>query len=100
MTCAASTALLVMPASGNVLSLQASLATNGSFLNGTPMGPGQWPLRVRDLMQFGDVALLVEGIDHPNHAPTANPVDEGAIQKLLQAPVSYQHLTLPTILPV
>jgi len=60
-------------------------STNGSFLNGTPMGPGQWPLRVRDLMQFGDVALLVEGIDHPNHAPTANPVDEGAIQKLLQA---------------
>ncbi|MFM8934062.1 MAG: HD domain-containing phosphohydrolase, partial [Gemmataceae bacterium] len=61
-------------------------STNGTFLNGTPMGPGQWPLRVRDLMQFGDVALLVEGIDHPNHAPAAQPVDEGAIQKLLQAP--------------
>ena len=38
-------------------------STNGTFLNGTRMGPGQWPLRVRDLLQFGDVALLVEGID-------------------------------------
>ena len=33
-------------------------STNGTFLNGTRMGPGQWPLRVRDQLQFGDVVLL------------------------------------------
>ena len=40
-------------------------STNGTFLNGSRMGPGQWPLRVRDLLQFGEITLLVEGIDHP-----------------------------------
>lgn len=40
-------------------------STNGTFLNGAKMGPGQWPLRVRDLIQFGDVVVMVEGIDQP-----------------------------------
>jgi putative nucleotidyltransferase with HDIG domain len=37
-------------------------STNGTRLNGVRLGNGQWPLRPRDLLQFGDVAVVVEAI--------------------------------------
>src|SRR3954470_2255898 len=37
-------------------------STNGTRLNGVRLGNGQWPLRVRDLLQFGEVAVVVETI--------------------------------------
>jgi HD-GYP domain-containing protein (c-di-GMP phosphodiesterase class II) len=57
-------------------------STNGTFLNGTRMGPGQWPLRVRDQLQFGDVVLLVEGIDRPSRHLPKLPQPDAAIQNL------------------
>ena len=38
-------------------------STNGTFLNGVRLGPGHWPVRVRDLIQFGDIALVVEALE-------------------------------------
>jgi len=38
-------------------------STNGTRLNGVRLGNGQWPLRPRDLLQFGEVALVVEAIE-------------------------------------
>ncbi len=38
-------------------------STNGTRLNGVKIGQGQWPLRVRDTVQFGEVALVVESLD-------------------------------------
>src|SRR5215207_3212370 len=38
-------------------------STNGTFLNGVRLGAGQWPVRVRDLVQFGDVAVVVEAVE-------------------------------------
>jgi HD-GYP domain-containing protein (c-di-GMP phosphodiesterase class II) len=35
-------------------------STNGTRLNGVRLGNGQWPLRPRDLIQFGEVAVVVE----------------------------------------
>src|SRR5829696_2453456 len=35
-------------------------STNGTRLNGVRLGNGQWPLRMRDLLQFGEVAFIVE----------------------------------------
>src|SRR5437899_1210429 len=35
-------------------------STNGTRLNGVPLGSGQWPLRVRVLIQFGEISLHVE----------------------------------------
>src|SRR5207302_195387 len=32
-------------------------------LNGGRLGNGQWPLRVRDLLQFGEVAVVVEALN-------------------------------------
>ncbi len=37
-------------------------STNGTRLNGVPLSAGQWPLRVRDLLQFGEIALIVEAL--------------------------------------
>ena len=37
-------------------------STNGTRLNGVRLGNGQWPLRVRDLLQFGEVAFIVEAL--------------------------------------
>jgi putative nucleotidyltransferase with HDIG domain len=38
-------------------------STNGTLLNGVRLGSGQWPLRVRDLIQFGDVIVAVEALE-------------------------------------
>ncbi len=37
-------------------------STNGTRLNGVRLGNGQWPLRVKDLLQFGEIAIVVEAI--------------------------------------
>jgi HD-GYP domain-containing protein (c-di-GMP phosphodiesterase class II) len=43
-------------------------STNGTRLNGVRIGNGQWPLRVRDLLQFGEVAIVVEALEEePEH---------------------------------
>src|SRR5919201_222711 len=38
-------------------------STNGTRLNGVRLGNGQWPLRARDLLQFGEVTLVVEAAE-------------------------------------
>src|SRR5438105_9290990 len=37
-------------------------STNGTRLNGVRLGNGQWPLRAKDLIQFGEVSVVVEAI--------------------------------------
>jgi putative nucleotidyltransferase with HDIG domain len=37
-------------------------STNGTRLNGVRLSNGQWPLRVRDLLQFGEVSVVVEAL--------------------------------------
>ena len=41
-------------------------STNGTRLNGVRLGNGQWPLRVRDLLQFGEIAFIVESLQEEN----------------------------------
>jgi putative nucleotidyltransferase with HDIG domain len=35
-------------------------STNGTFLNGTRLGPGEWPVRVHDILRCGNVTLVVD----------------------------------------
>ena len=35
-------------------------STNGTYVNGVRIGPGEQPLRPRDIVQFGKVAVIVE----------------------------------------
>ncbi|HZY85320.1 MAG TPA: HD domain-containing phosphohydrolase [Gemmataceae bacterium] len=51
-------------------------STNGTRLNGVRLGNGQWPLRVRDLLQFGEVAVVVENMQDAAEGADAQPVDE------------------------
>jgi putative nucleotidyltransferase with HDIG domain len=44
-------------------------STNGTRLNGVRLGNGQWPLRVRDLLQFGEVAVVVEALTEEEGDP-------------------------------
>jgi putative nucleotidyltransferase with HDIG domain len=43
-------------------------STNGTRLNGVRLGAGQWPVRVHDLVQFGEVALVVEALEEAKAA--------------------------------
>src|SRR4051794_9122945 len=47
-------------------------STNGTRLNGVRLGNGQWPLRVKDLIQFGEVAVVVEAISDGEEEQDAN----------------------------
>jgi pSer/pThr/pTyr-binding forkhead associated (FHA) protein len=38
-------------------------STNGTRLNGVRVGAGQWPLRLRDMLQLGEVSMVIEHID-------------------------------------
>lgn len=46
-------------------------STNGTRLNGVRLGNGMWPLRPRDLLQFGEVTLAVEVLINPETTATA-----------------------------
>src|SRR5215831_18496430 len=49
-------------------------STNGTRLNGVRLGAGQWPLRPRDLLQFGEVAVVVEAMEEETAETVAEPV--------------------------
>ena len=51
-------------------------STNGTRLNGVRLGNGQWPLRPRDLLQFGEVAVVVEAIEEQAEPQTETPAAE------------------------
>lgn len=50
-------------------------STNGTRLNGVKLSNGQWPLRPRDMLQFGEVTLVVEAIEEET-APEKKPAAE------------------------
>src|SRR5947209_15287371 len=38
-------------------------STNGTFLNGMRLGSGPYPVKVREVVTFGDIALVVEALE-------------------------------------
>src|SRR5207248_11767065 len=53
-------------------------STNGTRLNGVRLGNGQWPLRARDLLQFGEVSVVVEAVEEG----VAEPEDQGVPESM------------------
>jgi hypothetical protein len=51
-------------------------STNGTRLNGVRLSAGPWPLRVRDLVQFGEVAVVVEALQDGELEPEGNGTEE------------------------
>jgi putative nucleotidyltransferase with HDIG domain len=35
-------------------------STNGTYLNGNRLGPGEWPLRPHDILRFGNITVVVD----------------------------------------
>lgn len=52
-------------------------STNGTFLNGTRLGTGQWPLRPRDLVDVGEFTLVVDALRE-------GPGDDGSLSGSLR----------------
>ncbi len=55
-------------------------STNGTRLNGVRLSAGQWPLRVRDIIQFGEVALAVEAIHDSEVEADGSPNEEMLVE--------------------
>ena len=47
-------------------------STNGTYVNGVRIGPGEQPLRPRDIVQFGKVAVVVESNETNPEGPPSN----------------------------
>ncbi len=47
-------------------------STNGTYVNGVRIGPGEHQLRPRDFVQFGKVAVVVESNDAAMEGPPSN----------------------------
>ena len=47
-------------------------STNGTYVNGVRIGPGEQAIRPRDIIQFGKVALIVEVNDATPEGPPSN----------------------------
>jgi putative nucleotidyltransferase with HDIG domain len=47
-------------------------STNGTYVNGVRIGSGEQPLKARDIVQFGKVAVIVEMTDAPPDGPPSN----------------------------
>ena len=51
-------------------------STNGTRLNGVRLSAGPWPLRVRDLVQFGEIAAVVEVLSDGEAESDSNTIEE------------------------
>lgn len=47
-------------------------STNGTYVNGVRIGPGEHPLHARDIVQFGKVAMMVEMSEVNTDGPPSN----------------------------
>jgi putative nucleotidyltransferase with HDIG domain len=48
-------------------------STNGTFLNGTRLGAGEWPLRPHDIIRCGNVTMVVDAIRESRDTDPINP---------------------------
>jgi len=48
-------------------------STNGTRLNGVRLNAGEWPVRHRDLVQLGDVAVVIDALEEPHQEDPKTP---------------------------
>jgi putative nucleotidyltransferase with HDIG domain len=51
-------------------------STNGTRLNGVRLSNGQWPLRTRDIIQIGEIAVTVEILSEGDAEQDSNTIEE------------------------
>jgi putative nucleotidyltransferase with HDIG domain len=61
-------------------------STNGTFVNGTKLGGGEFPLKPHDIVRCGNVTLvvdqLIDGSQQETETPTESPADKLFIQSV------------------
>lgn len=62
-------------------------STNGTMLNGVAVGSGEWPLRPRDEVRFGNVTVVVEAIEESTNTEM---IDGNPMQVEATASVSWE----------
>src|ERR1043166_6578340 len=56
-------------------------STNGTFLNGNRLGPGEWPLMIHDLVRFGNMTVVVESVKEvKEQEPDAPPFENMLVE--------------------
>src|SRR5882724_4040328 len=56
-------------------------STNGTFLNGNRLAPGEWPLKLHDLVRFGNVTMVVEALKEVSEDnPGSNSVENMMVE--------------------
>ncbi len=55
-------------------------STNGTFLNGTRIGPGEWVVRPHDILRFGNVTIVVDGLRGSESSDSDSPSPIEAMQ--------------------
>jgi putative nucleotidyltransferase with HDIG domain len=63
-------------------------STNGTFLNGNRLGPGEWPIRAHDILRFGNVTAVVELLRDGSDEHTNKDPDH--LLELARASTSYE----------
>lgn len=51
-------------------------STNGTYLNGTRLGPADWPLRLHDIIKCGDITFVVDRLEVQREPPLASAAGE------------------------
>lgn len=62
-------------------------STNGTYLNGTRLGPGEWSIRPHDIIRFGNVTLVVDAM---KEGEKEDPTDQCPIENMQVAAVGSQ----------
>lgn len=60
-------------------------STNGTYLNGQRLGPGEWPVRPHDIIRFGNVTLVVDAIREEEVADDPNATTDNLLVEVASA---------------
>ena len=55
-------------------------STNGTFLNGTRLGNGDWPVKAHDIIRCGNVTMVIDALDSVELEPTKLPHDSLVVE--------------------
>ena len=59
-------------------------STNGTRLNGVRLGAGQWPVKAKDLIQFGEVSVVIEEVSDLDTTPKGETHDALRVEEAVR----------------
>jgi putative nucleotidyltransferase with HDIG domain len=59
-------------------------STNGTFVNGNRIGPGEWQLKPHDLVRFGNITVVIESIKEAKEELQVTPAPENMLVEVTE----------------